>query len=325
MYRMRKRIKFLKWLKRFQTGIFGCVMSLAGLSRAFTLSESVFQIDKLFSTIVGLFAIIVFIILFLILILKLIFLSKQMIRELHDFEKGCLYGTVTISIVLLSNVIQPYSIIGYRICWISGALSMFVLTYFTIYRSLSVRRHPEHFVPAMILPAVGVLDITATGAHIGYIWSQETMLFAFAIGVVLTLVFFPLIFSRIVHEVQMSHTAEPTMMIMLGPFGVMFMAYYAITQKVDLFSGVLFYFGLFLFSILIFRVLRTQRSFIYSWWSIGFPTASLTISSLIYVQAKPDLLTMTVAGALLFLLSSIIGFMLFKSICLLWQKRLFNI
>ena len=69
-----------------------------------------------------------------------------------------------------------------------------------------------------------------------------------------------------------------------------FLAYTNITQHVDTFSGLLFYFGLFIFLTLAPKVFRRGIPFASGWWAISFPMAALAIASLKYsmfVQAWP--------------------------------------
>ena len=58
-----------------------------------------------------------------------------------------------------------------------------------------------------------------------------------------------------------------------------FLAYVNVTGHVDLFAGMLFYFGLFLFVLLSWRVFRRPVPFAPSWWAISFPMAAAHLDS----------------------------------------------
>lgn len=93
-------------------------------------------------------------------------------------------------------------------------------------------------------------------------WAYEFNLFAMAVGSVIALVFFTRIFSRLVHEPVMAKGMTPSLMILIAPFEVGFLAYTNFFGSVDYFASLLFYFGLFLFGVLAFKVFRQGAPFL---------------------------------------------------------------
>lgn len=298
-------------------------MGLAGLSRALRLAGVLFKINPLYAQLTYKLAWAILLALLILLLLKMAFHFKKLSDEFCDPVGGCFFATVPISILLLSPGLASISGISYLYCWAIGSLMMIGMAYLTIYNLLSIRQHAVNFVPAMILPAVGVLNIACTGSSPTFTWVIELNKFAFAIGVVLTVVFFTLIFARIMHHDKLTAKMEPTLMIMMSPFGVCFLAYANITDRIDLFAAVLFYFGLFFFTILFARIFINQRAFMYTWWSIGFPTASLTNAAFKYALNNHLEISAIIAAVLLFILSAFIIYMLVKSVYLLLKGRLF--
>lgn len=114
----------------------------------------------------------------------------------------------------------------------------------------------------------------------------------------------------------------PSLLILMAPFEVGFLAYTNFTQRVDTFSGLLFYFGLFLFLTLAPKVLRKGIPFASGWWAISFPMAAVTIAALKYsmfVQAWPVTL---IAIILLAMLSIAIVVLLVRTLQMLMNGRL---
>ena len=93
-------------------------------------------------------------------------------------------------------------------------------------------------------------------------------------------------------------------MILVAPFAVGFIAYVNLVQKVDMFAALLFYFALFLFVIICYRLVVKPAPFSpASWWAIGFPTAALSNSALMYSGSVGGKGLGFIAALLLFLLT----------------------
>jgi tellurite resistance protein len=304
---------FQSSLYHFPVSLFSAVMGTAGLSRAFRLAEGLFQFNRWWSLISGLTAWIIFAFLFTVFILKLYQFPYKVITEFLDPVKGRFYGTIPISILLLSAVTMPYTWLAGFCCWLFGTALICALAYLTIYNLFTLKHAETDFEPAMILPAVGILNVAQTGSFLQTVWVKEINTFCFAVGAVLTVVFLNLIISRLFRYQGLSMTMEPTLMILASPFGVAFLAYSAVSGSVDLFAAVLFYFGLFFFLVLIFSIFFHQRNFTYIWWSMGFPTAALTNASLKYALHNHEQLSAWLAALMLFFLSLLTLYLLIQS------------
>jgi tellurite resistance protein len=99
---------------------------------------------------------------------------------------------------------------------------------------------------------------------------------------------------------------RPSKMILVAPFSVGFLAYVHLVHKVDMFAALLFYFGLFLFSIIFYRLLTKPAPFSPSWWGIGFPMAALSNAALVYSGAVGGRGLALIAMLLLALLTVVI-------------------
>lgn len=310
-------------LLNFPVSIFSSVMGLAGLGRALRLAAGLFNISIIYSQFTNLLAWLIFLVLLIFLLLKLIRYPQKLSAEFWAPAEGCFFATVPISILLLSPSLQPAFGAAYLCCWVIGTSVMLGLAFLTIYNLLNIKQSVVNFMPGMILPAVGVLNIAVTSGALYTAWVIELNKFAFAIGLVLTVVFFTLIFARLMHHDKLTAKMEPTLMIMMSPFGVCFLAYTNITAQVDLFAAILFYFGLFFFVILFVRIFINQKTFIYTWWSVGFPTAALTNAACKYALNNHLAISAIIAAMLLIILSAFIIYMLLKSFYLLFRMRLF--
>lgn len=147
-------------------------------------------------------------------------------------------------------------------------------------------------------------------------------LFALAVGTMIALLFFTIIMSRVIHHEPLPAAMIPSLLIMMAPFEEGFLAYTNFTQRVDTFSGLLFYFGLFLFLTLAPKVFRKGIPFASGWWAISFPMAALASAALKYsmfAQAWPVTL---IAIILLALLSIAIAVLFVRTLQMLLNGRL---
>jgi tellurite resistance protein len=106
----------------------------------------------------------------------------------------------------------------------------------------------------------------------------------------------------------------PSLMILIGPFAVGFLAYTNFTQQIDVFAALLFYFGLFLLLVLAPKVFRPGIPFAPGWWAVGFPLAALAMAALRYAAAVQLWPLTWLAIALLAFLTMVIAVLFFRTL-----------
>lgn len=295
--------------------LFGSVMSVAGLALAWRLASKTYGADIAVSNAIGVVALILFAVLSLSYLGKFLKYPDLVKHEFSHPVFGSFFGTVGISILLLSSVISGYSTDAQLIVWAIGATTTLALSTVMIARLLNGSANPASVVPAWLIAGVGSLDIVVAGGALTADWTHEVNLFAAAIGGVSALVFFVLIFSRLIHHEPLAQPMRPSKMILVAPFAVGFIAYVNLVQKVDMFAALLFYFALFLFVIIGYRLVVKPAPFSPAWWAIGFPMAALCNSALIYSSS--------VGGKGLGLLAALLLFLLTASILALAIRTLY--
>lgn len=303
-------------------GLFGAVMSMAGLALAWRLASKSYGVSIDIANHIGIVSLLLFGVLALSYLGKLLNYPELVKQEFFHPVLGNFFGTVGISILLLSSVLATYSADARLLVWSIGAVVTLVLAALMIARLLSGNASPASAVPAWLIAGVGTLDIVVTGGALPAQWTHEVNLLAAAVGAVSAIVFFVLIFSRLVHHEPLAAGMRPSKMIMVAPFSVGFIAYVNLTQKIDMFAALLFYFGLFLFVIMSYRLLVKPAPFSSSWWAIGFPMAALSNAALIYAAAVGGTGLNLIAGVLLFLLSAAIIVLALRSLHALFSGRL---
>lgn len=311
-------------IKNLPINLFGAVMGLAGLSLAWQSASEYVAYAQMIGAVIGGFAILVFIALVAGYLTKWVKYPAAVKAEFNHPISGNFFGTVTIALLLLSAVVGSASTLISQGLWMLGSLLTMILAAIVLSRLLSGNQESQYAVPAWLIPGVAALDIAVTGAHMPMAWAYEFNLFAMAVGSVIALVFFTRIFSRLVHEPVMAKGMTPSLMILIAPFEVGFLAYTNLFGSVDYFASVLFYFGLFLFGVLAFKVFRQAAPFSPAWWAISFPIAALSNAALKYADAKGGVILEAIAYLILAFLTIALAVLTVKTLKILFNGKLLS-
>jgi len=309
-------------IRNLPVNLFASVMGVAGLSIAWRQASHEFGVTPLISEAAGVLAAFIFVVLGAGYLAKAIKHPDAVMGEFRHPVAGNFFGTITIAILLLSAVAAQLNQTLAEVMWTVGAILTIALCFTIASRLLHGSVDATHAVPAWFIPGVATLDIAVAGGTMPMPWAHEVNLFALAVGTMIALLFFTMIMSRIIHREPLPAGMVPSLVILMAPFEVGFLAYTNFTQQVDTFSGLLFYFGLFLFLTLAPKVFRRGIPFATGWWAISFPMAALASAALKYsmfVQAWP---VTAIAVILLAMLSIAIAVLFVKTLHSLLDGRL---
>ena len=309
-------------IKNLPVNLFGAVMGLSGLALAWRLAHSAFGIDGHISDVIAGLAVAVFLVLAAGYTVKLIRHPAAVKAEFGHPIASNFFGTVAISLLLLSAVLGSYSDDLGQVVWVLGSAATLALSFIVVSRLLKGKGDATHAVPAWLIPGVATLDIAVTGAHMPMAWAGELVLFSIAVGSVLALVMFTMIGTRLIQHDPLGTAMTPSLMILVAPFEVGFLAYANVTGEVDRFAALLFYFGLFLFLVLLPKVFRRAISFGPTWWAISFPIAALVNAALKYAFVHPTLPLRLMAGSLLVFLTVALAVLTVRTFHILLNGKL---
>lgn len=309
-------------VRHLPVSLFGAVMSVAGLALAWRLASKTYGADIAVANAIGIAALAIFAVLALSYLGKLVKYPDLVKHEFTHPVIGSFFGTVGISILLLSSVIGSYSATAQLVVWTIGTAVTLALSVRMISGLLNGNAAATSVAPAWLIGGVGSLDIVVTGGALTADWTHEVNLLAAAIGGVSALVFFVLIFSRLVHHEPLAAPMRPSKMILMAPFAVGFIAYVNLAHRVDMFAALLFYFALFLFVVVGYRLAVKPAPFSPSWWAIGFPMAALSNAALLYSNAVGGRGLGLIAALLLFLLTAAIAVLCVRTLHALATGRL---
>jgi len=309
-------------VKHLPVNLFASVMGLAGLSIAWRQASRDFALSTLTADIVGHLALAVFALLAVSYLVKAIKYPGAVLAEYRHPVAGNFFGTITIALLLLSTVLAAIDQTLAAVFWTIGTIFTIALCFAITGRLMRGKIDIAHAVPAWFIPGVATLDIVVAGGAMPMAWAHEINMFALAIGTVIALLFFTMIMSRMIHHEPLPASMIPSLLILMAPFEVGFLAYTNVTQHIDTFAGLLFYVGLFIFLAVAPKVFRRGVPFASGWWAISFPMAAMAVASLkyaAYTQAWP---MRVIAVGLLGLLSLAIVVLFAKTIRILFNGQL---
>jgi tellurite resistance protein len=302
--------------------LFASVMGISGLSSAWGQASKLFGTSPAIADLIGIVAILMFIVLSIGYICKWVRYPQNVVSEFRHPIIGNFFGTITISILLLSTVIGTYSQALGQAAWIIGTATTLLLSFVFVSRLFNGNQDPSNAVPPLLIPGVATLDVAVAGGTMPFTWAHEINLLCLAIGGIIALVFFIMIVSRLVHKEPLPVGLMPSMMIMTAPFEVGFLGYTNVMQRIDGFSAILFYFGLFLFIVMFFKVFKKSVPFGASWWAVSFPMAALSNAALKYAMFVHSWLLITIAAVILALLSVVLIVLFIRTLNILFNGKL---
>lgn len=302
--------------------LFASVMGIAGLSLAWRQSSKFFGTSPIIADIIGLVAMLIFIALSIGYISKWILYPQKVVSEFIHPVLGNFFGTITIAILLLSTLLGTYSQVTGQVVWIIGTATTLVLSFVFVSRLLKGNQEPGHAVPAWLIPVVATLDVGVAGGTMPFPWAHEVNLLCLAIGGIIALVYFALIISRLIHQAPMPAGMTPSLLIMTAPFEVGFLSYTNFTQHIDQFASILFYFGLFLFIVMFFKVFKKSVPFGATWWGVSFPMAALSNAAIKYAMFVDSWLLTWIAAVILALLSVVLIVLFIRTLVILFNGKL---
>lgn len=307
--------------RNLPVSLFGAVMGLSGLAMAWRLAKAS-GAPAWIGESIAVVAVLAFLTLSIGYLTKLARHGDAVRAEFAHPVSGNFFGTVAISLLLLSGVVSPWHAGVGQVLWGIGSVFTLLLSALAVSRIVRGGLEAAHFVPAWLIPGVASLDIAVTGAHMPMAWAPELNLAALAIGGVVALVLYTLILFRLATQPALAPAMTPSLMILVAPFAVGFLAYVNMTGHVDRFASVLFYFGLFAFVVVAPRVFRRSVPFSPAWWAISFPLAALVNAALRYAGSGTGWPLQTVAWLLLALLTIALTVLLVRTLHVVFNGRL---
>lgn len=269
------------WLPEFPVAFFAVVMGLAGLTLALRAAEHALGLGDGASLAAAILTISTFVAAAACYTAKLAVHRAAVAAEWAHPVRIAFFPAISISLLLIATILAPLApgcatAIGAAA---QGALALAVVANWIGHRPFQ----PVHLNPAWFIPAVGNIVAPLGGVGLGF--TELSWLF-FSAGMVFWVVLQTLVFNRLIFHDPLPERLVPTLMILIAPPAVAFVAYFRLTGEVDAFARILLNSGYVALGVVLTQAGRLIRlPFALSWWALSFPVAALSVASLAYAEA----------------------------------------
>jgi tellurite resistance protein len=270
-------------LAEFPISFFAIVMGLAGLTLATRAAEHALQLGPIASTWVLLATVVAFGVIGLFYAAKALRHPGAVAAEWAHPVRIAFFPAISISLLLIATAAAPLYPAEAEIGWLVGVAAQGALTLAVVASWIGHRPfQPVHLSPAWFIPAVGNVLAPVAGAGFGYV--ELSWLF-FSVGLVFWLVLLTLVFNRLVFHDPLPGRLTPTLVILIAPPAVAFVAYLRLGGEIDPFARILLNAGYMFFAVVATQAVRIGRlPFALSFWALSFPIAALAIASLMFAE-----------------------------------------
>ncbi len=277
--------------------LFASVMGLSGLAMVWHAVETSWSLAPVASTTVTGLAILVFVAVLMLYACKWLRYRDRVKAELQHPVRINFLPTISINLILLGILGEAWmGPVATGLCQAGAALQL-VLTILIVNIWLNAERPAASINPAWFIPAVGNVLVPLAAMPAGH---ELVAWFFLSIGLFFWVILGTLVFYRLITKAPLEAAMQPTLVIMLAPPSVAFMAWLAIAGDLDGAGHLLYFISVLSFLVLIPQVPRFARlKFFPSWWAYTFPLAAFTVASFRFTDSygwSPGTLHLVLAG-----------------------------
>lgn len=270
-------------LENFPVTFFAVMMGLLGLALSMTAAEKAAGSAGNVSQFILGAAVAVFAVLAFFYALKLVRHPAAVRAEWNHPVRIAFFPTISISLLLLGTALAPRVPGAAYVIWSIGVAAQAMLSLSVIANWIGHRSfQPLHLSPAWFIPAVGNVLVPLAGVEFGMI--EVSWLF-FSAGLLFWIVLLTLVMNRLIFHEPLPARLMPTLVILIAPPAVAFVAWVRLTGDVDAFARVLLNTGYVFALIVLTQAPRFFRlPFALSWWALTFPVAALSVASFVFAH-----------------------------------------
>ncbi len=270
-------------LEHFPIGFFAVVMGLAGLTLATLRFEHATGAGQIASKAFLAVTIAAFVAIAVTYVVKALRHPAAVRGDWNHPVRISFIPAISIGVVLIGTAALPiWPALGAP-AWMIGSALHLVVTLAVVSAWISHRAFEAvHLNPAWFIPAVGNILVPIAGMRLGY---TEVSWFFFSVGILFWIVLVTLVFNRLIFHAPLPERLMPTLMILVAPPAVGFVAWTALQGGLDPFGRILYYGGVLFALIFATQIGKVSRlPFMITWWAYSFPLAALTISTFVYAD-----------------------------------------
>ena len=266
-------------LPHFPVGFFSMTMGLFGTALAFHAAG----LRGVSLALAGLAAA-AFIILVGFYAAKIVAFPSAVVAEWNHPIKIAFFPAFSISLMLGATLLLEISTTFANGVWIFGAILQAILTLAVITSWIGHRGFGAgHLSPAWFIPAVGNVVAPISGVPLGYL---DVSWYFFSVGVLFWIILLTLVLNRLVFHDPLPGKLRPTLVILIAPPAVSFLAWIQLNGGViDAPARMFLSLGLFFTALVSIQIPSFLRlPFALSFWALSFPFAAMTIACFRYAS-----------------------------------------
>lgn len=310
-----------KRLEHLPVALFASVMGLSGLAMALSQANLVLGLPALPGRAVALVAGVVFLGLAVLYAAKFVRFRAATIADFQHPVRMSFTASISVSMVLLAILSQPFWNGLSLALWITGALLHVMLTLYVLSVWVYQPRFQIHHIsPAWFIPVVGNILVPIAGVHHAGV---ELSWFFFSIGLLFWIVLFTIIIYRMIFHQPLAERLLPTLFILIAPPAVGFVAYLHLQPELDGFARLLYYSALFITLWLLLQAPRFLRlPFYLSWWAYSFPLTAITVATLRMAELTGESWLLWIGCFLLVLSVLVIAGLAVRTLVAAWRGQI---
>ncbi|WP_323780362.1 SLAC1 anion channel family protein [Thalassovita sp.] len=300
-------------LEHYPVTFFAVVMGMSGLTLALHAAELAYGIHGSFSNIA--YGATVFFALLIAMgyIAKALQYPAAVVAEWKHPVRLAFFPAISISLLLIATATLPRNAQAAEILWLIGMVSQGVLTIAVISGWIGARAFQTgHLSPAWFIPAVGNVIVPIAGVPLGYF---ELSWYFMSVGLIFWIVLMTLVMNRLIFHDPLPGRLQPTLVILIAPPAVAFVAWVRLYGEVDAFARILLN-GAYLFTLIVAVQLprMVRLPFALSFWALSFPFAAVTIASFNFAANAQSPIHKSIGSGLLLVLLIIIAALLLRTL-----------
>ncbi|MCR8722692.1 SLAC1 anion channel family protein [Frigidibacter sp. ROC022] len=236
----------------------------------------------------------------------------EVAAEWHHPVRIAFFPAISISLLLLATTLLEIAPRSAEAIWLLATLLQGVLALAVISAWIGHRPFQTGMMtPAWFIPAVGNVIVPLAGAQLGYV--ELSWLF-FSGGLIFWIVLLTLVMNRLMFHDPMPGKMVPTLMILVAPPAVAFVAWVRLTGEPGLFGHFLLSTAYVFALIVATQVAKLRRlPFALSWWALSFPLAALSIASFLYAHVTGSEAHRWIGAGLLALLVVVVAGLILRT------------
>ncbi len=281
-------------LRNFHITFFAIVLGMAGFSLALQKvgghdGKGILPVLEAPAAVFVYLTIALFVLIGIVYLFKAVRYPDAVKKELKHPVKVNFFPLIAKVFLVMSVVFLDRDMgISYNL-WVVGTVLQFVASLVII--SVWIRHTHfkiEHVTPGWFIPIVGSIIVPIAGVPHGFI---EVSWFFFSVGLVFWLALFTIVLYRMMFYSPIPDRLLPTLFILFAPPAIGFIAYAKLAGLMadgagpDAFARILYYFSLFMFILILFKVqILAKINFYLSWWAYSFPLAAKTLATVVMLH-----------------------------------------